>query len=63
MDTKALILDYSPGIVLECIICTNHNMCEFNLYAQGLQRTCKSHGNNIITFVQCLYVYMPFNNP
>ena len=38
-------------------------MNEFHLYEQGLLRTYKSHVNSIITFAQCLYVYMPFNYP
>ena len=41
----------------------NHDMCEFHLYVQGLQRTFKSHVNSIITFACCLYVNMPFNYP
>ena len=31
-------MDYNPGTVLECIICTIIT-CEFHLYVQGLQRT------------------------
>ena len=53
MNIKALISDYSPGTVLECIICTTITF-EFHLYVKGLQRTCKSHVNSIITFAQCL---------
>ena len=41
----------------------NHNMCEFHLHMQGLQRTFNNHINSIISSALCLYVYMPFNYP
>ena len=35
----------------------------FTLCVHGLQTTCKSHVNSIITLAQCWYVYMPLNYP